>query len=125
MASELSRVKVVVSMSEFETQPIAVLEARALGCWLVVADTPGLSALAADGLARAVPFESAPEELASIVIEELARPGMAEPVKLPTWDDCADALLYAIRIGRSGFSLDNWCLICSERTRNASTARHR
>ena len=93
MARELSRVKVVVSMSEFETQPIAVLEARALGCWLVVADTPGLSALAADGLAHAVPLETAPEELASIVIEELARPGAAEPVRLPTWDDCAAGLL--------------------------------
>jgi glycosyltransferase involved in cell wall biosynthesis len=93
MARELSRVKLVVSLSEFETQPIAALEALALGCRLVVADTPGLSALAAKGFARAVPLDSPPEDVAAIVLDELARPGIADPPKLPTWDDCADALL--------------------------------
>ena len=101
MASELSRVKVVVSMSEFETQPIAVLEARALGCRPAVADTPGLSALAVDGLARAVPFESAPEEIASIVLEELARPGMAEPVRTSNVGRMRRRASYAIRIGHA------------------------
>lgn len=93
MARELSRVKLVVSLSEFETQPIAALEALALGCRLVVADTPGLSALAAKGFARAVPLDTPPEEVAAIVLDELARPSIADPPKLPTWDECADALL--------------------------------
>jgi glycosyltransferase involved in cell wall biosynthesis len=93
MARELSRVKLVVSLSEFETQPIAALEALALGCRLVVADTPGLSALAAKGFARAVPLDSPPEEIAAIVLDELARPSIADPPKLPTWDECADGLL--------------------------------
>jgi len=93
MARELSRVKLVVSLSEFETQPIAALEALALGCRLVVADTPGLSALAAKGFARAVPLDSPPEDIAAIVLDELARPSITDPPKLPTWDECADALL--------------------------------
>jgi glycosyltransferase involved in cell wall biosynthesis len=93
MARELSRVKVVVSLSEFETQPIAALEAVALGCRLVVADTPGLSTLADEGLARSVALESSPEQVAVAVLEEMERPPVTPAPRLPTWDDCADALL--------------------------------
>jgi glycosyltransferase involved in cell wall biosynthesis len=93
MARELSRVKVVVSLSEFETQPIAALEALSTGCRLVVADTPGLRALGEDGLARVVPFESSPEDVAAAVLDELERPAITDPPKLPTWDECADGLL--------------------------------
>ena len=93
MAAELSRVKVAVLLSEFETQPIGALEALAAGCRLVVADTPGLSVLADDGLAREVPLGSSPEAVAAAVLEELERPRISDPPKLPTWDECADKLL--------------------------------
>lgn len=93
MAEELARVKVVVLLSEFETQPIAALEALSLGCRLIVADTPGLSALAEEGLARAVPLNSPPEEVAATVLEELDLPRIERPPTLPTWDQCADGLL--------------------------------
>ncbi len=93
MAEELSRVKVVVSLSEFETQPIAALEALALGCRLVVADAPGLRALAERGLARMIPLDSSAEAVASVVLEELEQPAIADPPTLPTWDDCAAKLL--------------------------------
>jgi glycosyltransferase involved in cell wall biosynthesis len=93
MAEELSQVKVLVSLSEFETQPIAALEAAALGCRLIVADAPGLRALAEEGLARAIPLESTPADVAAAVLEELEKPRIAEPPKLPTWDQCADSLL--------------------------------
>jgi glycosyltransferase involved in cell wall biosynthesis len=89
MAHELSRVKVVVNLSEFETQPIAALEALALGCRLIVADTPGLRPLADESLARSVPLASSPEHVAAAVLEEMDRPAPAPP-KLPTWDDCAE-----------------------------------
>jgi glycosyltransferase involved in cell wall biosynthesis len=92
-AEELARVGVVVLMSEFETQPIAALEALALGCRLIVADTPGLRALANDGLARRVPLDISPTELARAILEELDKPPLAEPPAMPTWDDCAEALL--------------------------------
>jgi glycosyltransferase involved in cell wall biosynthesis len=93
MARELSRVRVVVSLSEFETQPIAMLEALALGCRLVVAETPGLQTLAEEGMARAVPLETAPADIAKVVLEELEKPVLAEPPALPTWDGCADSVL--------------------------------
>jgi glycosyltransferase involved in cell wall biosynthesis len=98
MATELGRAKVVVSLSEFETQPIAALEALALGCRLIVADAPGLSALADEGLARALPLDSPPEEVARVVLEELEQPPVAELPRLPTWDDCARALLEVYRL---------------------------
>jgi glycosyltransferase involved in cell wall biosynthesis len=93
MATELARTSVVVSLSEFETQPIAALEAVSSGCRLVVADTPGLRALARDGLARAVRLDSPPVETAAAILEELGRPRVSDPPQLPTWDDCAASLL--------------------------------
>jgi glycosyltransferase involved in cell wall biosynthesis len=92
MAHELSRVSVVVSLSQFETQSIALLEAAALGCRLVVAETPGLGALAQEGLARSIPAESTPAQVASIILEELDQPAPARRPRLRTWDDCANAL---------------------------------
>jgi glycogen synthase len=92
-AEELARVGVVVLMSEFETQPIAALEALALGCRVIVADTPGLRALATEGLARPVPLDISPPDLASAILEELDKPPQAAPPALRTWDDCAEALL--------------------------------
>ena len=93
MARRLATVRVAVLMSEFETQPIAALEAQALGCRLVVADTPGLRQLTEEGLARSVPLESPPEMVAAAILDELEKPPPVDPPRLPTWDDCAEALL--------------------------------
>jgi glycosyltransferase involved in cell wall biosynthesis len=102
MARELAEARVVALLSEFETQPIAALEALALGCRLVVADTRGLRELADQGLARSVPLKSSPESVAAAILEELDRPPVSEPPALPTWDECADALLelYEEAVGR-------------------------
>ena len=97
MARELARVDTVVSLSEFETQPIAALEALSLGCKLVVAAAPGLAALAASGLAAAVPPGAPPEAVADAIVEALARAPAAEPPALPSWDACADGLLALYR----------------------------
>lgn len=93
MAEELGRAKVVLLLSEFEAQPLAALEALALGCRLIVAEAPGLSELVEDGLARGVPLTSPPEGVAAAVLEELDRPRIADPPALPTWDECAGRLL--------------------------------
>lgn len=93
MARELARVDTVISLSEFETQPIAALEALALGCKLVVAAAPGLSALADAGLATAVPGDAPPDVVAAAILDALAQPAVTTLPELPSWDDCADALL--------------------------------
>jgi glycosyltransferase involved in cell wall biosynthesis len=97
MGEELSRTSVVVLASEFETNPLAALEAAALGCPLVVADNSGLRELADRGLARAVADVADPEQLAQAVLEELEHPRSQPALELPTWDECAARLadLYA------------------------------
>lgn len=92
LAARLAAVSVVVLLSEFETHPLAAIEALALGRPVVVADTSGLHELAAQGLARPVPLDSDPAVVAAAVLEEAER--SAPPGKvavLPSWDDCAAA----------------------------------
>jgi glycosyltransferase involved in cell wall biosynthesis len=89
MASELSRVALLVLMSEYETQPAAILEGLALGRPALVADTSGLSELAQRGLARAIPLNSSPEEVAAAVLRQLRDPLVPTNLHLPTWDECA------------------------------------
>lgn len=93
MARELARVDTVVSLSDFETQPIAALEALSLGCKVLVAESPGLDALAASGLAASVPLDAAPPEVGAAILQALDSPPASEPPELPSWDDCAALLL--------------------------------
>jgi glycogen synthase len=104
MATELSRVALVVLLSDYETQPIAVLEGLALGRPALVADTSGMSELAERGLARAIPLDSSPAEVAQAVLAQLRNPVVPRDVRLPSWDECAASLekLYASVITRPG-----------------------
>jgi glycosyltransferase involved in cell wall biosynthesis len=83
---------VVALMSDFEAHPVAVMEAVALGRKVVVADTSGLSELAVQGLAVAVPVDAPPRALAEVLAEVARRPDPIVP-NLPTWDDCVDEIL--------------------------------
>ena len=91
-AARLGAVNVVVLLSEFETHPLAAIEALALGKRVVVADTSGLRELAEKGHARSVPLDCDPAAVAAAVLAEAERPSESglSPV-LPTWDDCAAA----------------------------------
>ena len=79
-------------MSDYEANPVAVMEALALGRKVLVADTSGLSELAVEGLAAAVPVNVSPRELARALLDVASGPGPAPP-DLPNWDDCAGQLL--------------------------------
>ena len=97
MARELARVDTVVSLSDFETQPIAALEALSLGCKVLVAQAPGLDALAASGLASSVALDAAPPVVGAAILHALEAPPASEPPLLPSWDDCAASLLRLYR----------------------------
>jgi len=97
MAAELSRAALVVLLSEYETHPIAVIEALSLGCPVLVADNSGLSELAQLGLARAIPLNSSDRQVGMAVLEQLSQPRPAVNLELPTWDDCAADLLALYR----------------------------
>lgn len=93
LAQELSKAALVVLLSEYETNPMAALEAIALGRPTLVADTSGLSELAEQGWARAIPLESTPDQVAEEVLAQLEDPHRPEGVELSTWDECATDLL--------------------------------
>jgi glycosyltransferase involved in cell wall biosynthesis len=92
MTEELSQAALVVLLSEYETHPIAVLEAVALGRPVLVAATAGLNELAGKGLARAIPLDSTPSQVADAVLEQLREPHAPPRLDLPTWDDCTTKL---------------------------------
>jgi glycogen synthase len=93
MAHELSRAALVVLLSEFESNCMTVLEAAGLGLSVLVADQTGLAELAREGLARAIPLQSTPEEIASAILHQLDNPHTPSRAEIPTWDDVSDRLL--------------------------------
>ncbi len=97
MARRLSQVDLVVLLSDFETHPIAALETISLGRPLLVASGSGLGELAQRGLARAIDPELAPRAAAEAILRELRDPLARAAVALPTWDECAAALLALYR----------------------------
>lgn len=93
MAARLQATDLVVLLSDFETHPIAALEALSLARPLLVATGSGLGEIADRGLARAIAPDAAPELVAQAMLRELDDPLRPQAVDLPTWDDCADRLL--------------------------------
>jgi glycosyltransferase involved in cell wall biosynthesis len=93
MSRRLSEASVVVLLSDFETHPIAALEAVSLGRPLLVADGSGLRELAERGLARSIDADAAPQNLAEAILRELRDPLERGAFHLPSWDDCAQELL--------------------------------
>jgi glycosyltransferase involved in cell wall biosynthesis len=93
----LTQVSLVVCLSDFETHPVALLEAAAAGCRLVVADTTGLRELAQDGLAECVRSTSSPELIANTIASALDAGPVDHRTLIPTWDDCAARLLGVYR----------------------------
>lgn len=97
MRAVLEQVAVVVNLSNFETHPIAALEAAAAGCALVVADSTGLHELVEDGVATGLAPDSSEEAVGAAVVMALEQrlagtTGTGAGVRLPTWDDCARQL---------------------------------
>ena len=92
MADLLASAALFVLLSDYEANPVAVMEALSLRRPVLVSDTSGLRELAANGLCRAVPSNVSPEELADAMAEELEAPREVPDLALPDWDACAQAL---------------------------------
>lgn len=93
MADLLARAGLVVLLSEYEANPVAVMEALGLDRPVLAAYTSGLADLADQGLVRAIPLESDPRVVAEAMVQELRSPTPRRSVVLPTWDACANQLL--------------------------------
>ncbi|MDB5074621.1 MAG: glycosyl transferase group 1 [Chloroflexi bacterium] len=93
MATALASAALVTLLSEFETHPIAALEALTLKRPVLVAATSGLRELAYRGLVSSIPLWSDSAQVATVVLKLLERPVTPPAFDLPTWDDCAADLL--------------------------------
>jgi glycosyltransferase involved in cell wall biosynthesis len=83
-------------LSEYESHPVAVMEALGAGTKALVADTSGLSELGRAGLATTIALEATAQQVAAAALAVAA----AEPPKpsaMPSWDDCADQLHHLYR----------------------------
>ncbi len=93
MAETLAQATLVALLSEYEAHPVAVMEALALQRPVLVADTSGLREIAQQGLARAIPLYSTPQEIARAALQQIEQPLIPPAhLALPTWDDCARQL---------------------------------
>lgn len=97
MARVLARASVVVLLSQYEAHPVAVMEALALKRPVLVADTSGLSEIAARGWARSITLPATPPQVAAALLGQLCQPLIPSGVELPTWDDAAAQLLSVYR----------------------------
>lgn len=97
MAQLLSSAALVTLFSDYETHPIAALEALALRRPLLVTHTSGLAELAERGLAPSVPLNSTADQIASAMLAQLRHPRPAPQIELPTWEQCTTDLLKLYR----------------------------
>lgn len=92
MAELLQRAGCIAMLSEYESQGLALQEALGLGRPLVVSEDSPLGALREQGNVRVVGARATSAEIASAIIDLLDAPPAAPP-PLPTWDQCAAAIL--------------------------------
>jgi glycosyltransferase involved in cell wall biosynthesis len=97
MAEALSRASLVTLLSEYESHGVAVAEAVALGCPVLVAATSALNEFAERGEAAAVALDADPADTAAAILEQLFRPLLPATPVVPTWDECAAHLLALYR----------------------------
>jgi glycogen synthase len=85
----LARGAVVVSLSEYETHPVSVLNAIVLGRPVIVSDSSGLAEVAHAAGVPTIPLESGDRDVADAILAVLQHPPPPVAVTFPTWDDCA------------------------------------
>ncbi len=93
MAATLAGASLMTLLSDYEAHPIAVMEALALKCPVLVSDTSGFRELAEEGLVRAIPQRSDDAAVAAAMVEQLRAPLAPASVDLPTWDGCTAQLI--------------------------------
>lgn len=97
MADLLASAGLFVLFSEYEAHPVAVMEALALRRPVLVSDTSGLAELASKDLCRAIPCNATAAETAAAMVTELCTRRPIPDLRLPDWEDCAEALINVYR----------------------------
>lgn len=93
MARLLSSADLVTLLSDYEAHPIAVMEALSLRRPVLVAESNGLREFAEQGLARSVPLQAAPGDVAAAILDQLQEPLIPGEMALPTWEQATASLV--------------------------------
>jgi glycosyltransferase involved in cell wall biosynthesis len=102
MATALAEASVVAALSDYEANPVAVMEALDAGRPVVGYDIAGVGELVAQGWVRGVPRGAAAAAVARELAAAMSAPAPADRAPLPSWDSCAGQLA---RVYRSALGL--------------------
>jgi glycosyltransferase involved in cell wall biosynthesis len=91
MGKLVAEADVLCLLSEYESHPVALMEALAAGTKALVADTSGLSELGRAGLATTIALEASAEQVAAAALGVAVAAPPPTPA-VPSWDDCAEQL---------------------------------
>jgi glycosyltransferase involved in cell wall biosynthesis len=94
LVESLSAAAAFAALSDYEANPLAVIEALTLGIPTVGLDTAGIGNLVEDGLVRGVPKGASPATVAQSLIAALEDQHVSGPAGLPTWDMAVDHLAH-------------------------------
>jgi glycosyltransferase involved in cell wall biosynthesis len=92
MGQLITSASLVVSLSSYESQGLAVQEALGLGRPVLVANATAFGELAAMDGVRAIPPRSSPETVAAAVVRSIGDARNGKAPTLPRWEDIADSL---------------------------------
>jgi glycosyltransferase involved in cell wall biosynthesis len=94
MATALAGSCVVAALSDYEANPVAVMEALSVGCPVVGYDVAGIGELVAAGWVRGVPRDAPAVAVARELVTAMSSPSLVDGAQLPSWDSCADQLAH-------------------------------
>jgi glycosyltransferase involved in cell wall biosynthesis len=89
MAESLGRAAAVASLSEYESHPLALIEALRLGVPGIGLNVAGISNLVQDGLVTGVSSDASPVVIAQALISGLKTRPLTVSPGLTTWDSAA------------------------------------
>jgi glycosyltransferase involved in cell wall biosynthesis len=92
MATAVAEASVIAAMSDYEANPVAVMEALSVGRTVVGHDIAGIGELVAEGLVQGVTPGAPPSTVAEQLLKAMSSPTPAALLDLPTWDTSAQEL---------------------------------
>ena len=97
LSNLVARASLVTLLSDYEANPVAIMEALSLGRRVLATASSGFIELAEQGLLRTVPLQSDAASIAAAMADELNAPAGRPAVPLPDWQSCADRLVDVYR----------------------------
>ena len=97
MARELASAGVVSLLSDYESHPVAVMEALAVARPVLVLENSGLTELVRQGLIRGLPDGATTRQIADALDELIDAPVPDHRAQLPTWDGCVGEVVETYR----------------------------